>query len=63
MKTDNQQLFEFSLVMIGQEEFTLEEVSVDFRRMDHPEDAISEYEQRFIDNNQPIYRAIWRKNG
>ena len=63
MKTDNQQLFEFSLVMINQEEFTLEEVSVDFRRVNHPEDAISEYEQRFIDNNQPIYHAIWRKNG
>jgi tRNA (guanine-N7-)-methyltransferase len=63
MKTDNQQLFEFSLVMIGQEAFTLEEVSVDFRRNEHPEDAISEYEQRFIDKNQPIYRAIWRKNG
>lgn len=62
MKTDNQQLFEFSLVMIGQEAFTLEEVSVDFRRVEHPEDAISEYEQRFIDNGQPIYRAIWRKN-
>lgn len=63
MKTDNQQLFEFSLVKIGHEAFTLEEVSVDFRRDDHPEDAISEYEQRFIDNNQPIYRAVWRKNG
>lgn len=63
MKTDNQQLSEYSLVMVGQRAFTLEEVSVDFRRNDHPEDAISEYEQRFIDNNQPIYRAIWRKNG
>lgn len=62
MKTDNQQLFEFSLIIINQQGFTLEDVSVDFRRNDHPEDAISEYEQRFIDNNQPIYRAMWRKN-
>ncbi len=62
MKTDNGTLFEYSLVMFNKEGFRLEEVWVDFRKQDHPEDVISEYEQRFIDLDQPIYRAIWRKH-
>ncbi len=63
LKTDNQLLFEYSLLMLTNDQFVLEDVSVDFRREDHPEDTITEYEQRFIDLNQPIYRAIWRKHG
>lgn len=61
MKTDNSTLFEFSLVEFAQCDWQLEDVSVDFRRKEHPEDAITEYEQRFMDLKQPIYRAIWRK--
>ncbi|MGL5977599.1 MAG: tRNA (guanosine(46)-N7)-methyltransferase TrmB [Erysipelotrichaceae bacterium] len=63
MKTDNQKLFEFSLVEFGQNDFVLEEVFVDFRRETHDEDQITEYEQKFMDKGQPIYRAIWRKRG
>ena len=63
LKTDNQTLFEYSLLMFAQDSFVLEDVSVDFRKDDHPEDVITEYEQRFIDLNQPIYRAKWRKHG
>jgi len=39
----------------------MEEFSVDFRRDEHPEDAITEYEQHFMDLGQVIYRAVWRK--
>lgn len=63
MKTDNSTLFEFSLLEFSECAWRLREVSVDFRRTEHPEDAISEYEQRFMDKGQPIYRAIWQKNG
>lgn len=63
MKTDNQQLFEFSLVEFGQNNYDLKEVYVDFRREPHPEDQITEYEQKFMDRGQPIYRAIWEKRG
>jgi tRNA (guanine-N7-)-methyltransferase len=67
MKTDNEQLFEFSLLMFAQHKFTLVDVSVNFRnplkkQTQQDQDAISEYEQRFIDLNQPIYRAVWRKH-
>ncbi len=61
MKTDNAGLFEFSCEEFSRNGFILAQMSVDFRRTDHPEDAITEYEQRFLDLNQPIYRAIWRK--
>lgn len=60
MKTDNQDLFEFSMVSFSQASFILEEMSVDFRRTPQ-EDAISEYEARFMSLQQPIYRCIWRK--
>ena len=61
MKTDNPKLFEFSLTEFSRENWQLREVSVDFRRQPHPEDAITEYEQKFMDLGQPIYRAVWQK--
>lgn len=61
MKTDNPKLFEFSLTEFSKENWRLCEVSVDFRRQPHPEDAITEYEQKFMDLGQPIYRAVWQK--
>jgi tRNA (guanine-N7-)-methyltransferase len=60
MKTDNKDLFEYSMVSFSQADFVLEEMSVDFRRTPH-DDAISEYEARFMSLNQPIYRCVWRK--
>lgn len=61
MKTDNSTLFEFSLCEFADCGWKLLDVSVDFRRKEHTEDAISEYERRFMDLGQPIYRAIWQK--
>lgn len=61
MKTDNQALFEYSLLQIPQAGFVLSDVSVDFRRDEHPEDPITEYEQKFMEKGQPIYRAVWTK--
>lgn len=61
MKTDNAKLFEYTLVLWQDYPLKLVELSVDYRREDHPEDAISEYEQRFMALKQPIYRAVWRK--
>ena len=36
-------------------------MSVDFRREEHPEDAITEYEEKFIEQGKPIYRAVFEK--
>ena len=56
MKTDNQDLFEDSVLYFQQAGFMLDEISVNYRRNPHPEDAITEYESRFMELQQPIYR-------
>lgn len=61
MKTDNADLFEYSVLSMLQAGFRLEDISVDFRREQHDEDATTEYEEKFIAAGQPIYRSVWRK--
>ena len=61
MKTDNSALFEYSVLEFLRAGFILEDISVDYRREQHEEDAITEYEEKFIANGQPIYRSVWKK--
>lgn len=61
MKTDNSSLFEYSVLQMLQAGFILEDISVDFRREPHPEDAVTEYEKKFMEAGNPIYRSVWRK--
>ncbi|MBQ6451344.1 MAG: tRNA (guanosine(46)-N7)-methyltransferase TrmB [Solobacterium sp.] len=58
MKTDNKDLFEDSVKYFLDNDFRLLDISVDFRRNPHPEDAVTEYEQRFMDQDIPINRII-----
>ncbi len=60
MKTDNQGLMEFSLNSLKENGYKLLENSSDFRAVSHDEDAITEYEAKFMALGQPIYRAIWQ---
>lgn len=59
MKTDNKKLFEYSLINM-QSTWIMVNVSVDFRS-EKQDDAITEYENRFMIEQKPIYRAVWRK--
>ena len=64
MKTDNQGLFEYSLMSFSRHGFELVEVSLDFRKNIDPEnmiDPFTEYERKFVKQGQRIYRGIWRK--
>lgn len=61
MKTDNSSLFEFSVLQFQQAGWKLMDFSVDYRRENHEEDVITEYEKRFLNAGQPIYRAVWKK--
>ncbi len=63
MKTDNVGLFEDSVVTFSQAGWTFTEFSVDYRRDEHPEDAVTEYEARFMELGQQIYQltAVRRK--
>lgn len=58
-KTDNARFFEFSMMELIQFGGYASEFSVDFRSEPHLEDAITEYEARFMNLNQPIYRCVW----
>ena len=61
MKTDNSSLFEYSILEFQKANWYLHEFSVDYRRVEHEEDVITEYEHRFMEKGQPIYRAVWKK--
>ena len=63
MKTDNKDLFEDSLLYFLENGFTLTEFSVDYRRNEHPEDAVTEYEKRFMELGQPIYQLCAKPRG
>ena len=58
MKTDNTALFEDSVLYFLENGFTFKEFSVDYRREEHPEDVITEYESKFMELGQPIYRLV-----
>lgn len=63
MKTDNKDLFEDSAIYFTENGYIFTEFSVDYHRQDHPEDAITEYESKFMALGQPIYQlcAVLRK--
>lgn len=55
-KTDNQKLFEFSLNSFAQENFKMQNITLDLHNSGFEGNVITEYEQRFLDLGQPIYR-------
>ncbi len=55
-KTDNKPLFEFSLNSFAQENFKLENITLDLHNSKFEGNVVTEYEQRFLDLGQPIYR-------
>ena len=59
MKTDNAELFAYSLIQFQDAGFRMEEVNLDFRKEEHKEDALTEYEAKFVEQGHPIYRCVW----
>ena len=55
-KTDNMKLFEFSLNSFAAENFKLEHITLDLHNSGFENNIVTEYEQKFIDLGQPIYR-------
>lgn len=55
-KTDNRALFDFSLNSFAQENFKLENISLDLHNSDFKDNVMTEYEQRFSEAGMPIYR-------
>lgn len=58
-KTDNMHFFEFSVEQFSQNGFSLKNVSFDVHNTDFEnsdENIITEYEEKFLNLGQPIYR-------
>lgn len=62
-KTDNMQLFEFSLCALSGSGFLLRDVSLDLHESAIEGNIMTEYEQRFTDLGQPIYYLKAQKCG
>lgn len=56
-KTDNIKLFEFSLNSFAQEGYKMRNITFDLHNSGFEGNVVTEYEQRFIDLGQPIYRV------
>ncbi|MDR1794303.1 MAG: tRNA (guanosine(46)-N7)-methyltransferase TrmB [Erysipelotrichaceae bacterium] len=63
LKTDNQAYFEFSLCELSQAGWRFCEVDLDYRQEPHQEEAISEYEAKFVSLGKPIYRVKCHRSG
>lgn len=55
-KTDNMHLFEFSICSFAQNNFKLKNLSLDLHNSNFEGNVMTEYEQRFSELGQPIYR-------
>ncbi len=55
-KTDNMNFFEYSISELSDYGFTLKNVSLDLHNSDFERNIVTEYEKRFSDLGQPIYR-------
>ncbi|MBO5201087.1 MAG: tRNA (guanosine(46)-N7)-methyltransferase TrmB [Clostridia bacterium] len=62
-KTDNMHFFEYSIEQYSKLGFTLQNISLDLHGSDFEGNIITEYEKRFTELGQPIYRleAVNRK--
>ena len=61
MRTDNRDLFQYSLVSYSEFGYTLEKVSLDLHADDMPE-ITTEYEDKFSKDGMPIYYVMCNKD-
>lgn len=55
-KTDNTKLFEFSLNSFCAEDFKLQNITLDLHNSNFEGNVMTEYEKRFVELGQPIFR-------
>lgn len=56
LKTDNRLLFEFSLNELCADGWRLKNIALDYQPAEDADDVMTEYEERFREKGQPIYR-------
>ena len=57
MKTDNRELFEYSLVSFNKNDYKIEDISLDLHRSHYPDNIMTEYEKKFTSKGNVIYYA------
>lgn len=60
-KTDNRVLFEYSLMSLTEYGYKIEELSLDLYKDDLSDNVQTEYEKKFSDNGDIIYRAKYTR--
>ncbi len=58
MKTDNRNLFEYSLVTLSQKNYLFEEIKLDLYANLNDDNIQTEYERKFVNLGMPIYKLI-----
>ena len=60
-KTDNRSLFEFSIISLVNNGYKLEDVCLDLHNSNRENIIMSEYEKKFVKNNNIIYYLVAKK--
>ena len=61
MKTDNRNLFEFSIISFVNYDYKIEEISLDLHKDDVKNNIETEYEKKFSSLGFPIYKIVVKK--
>ena len=62
MKTDNQELFEYSLISFNDNGYLIKEISLDLHHSSYENNIMTEYERKFSSLNNRIYYVKAQKN-
>lgn len=61
-KTDNRNLFEYSVISLSNYGYIIEDITLDYHNSDYENIIMTEYEQKFSMKGMPIYRLVALKN-
>ena len=62
MKTDNRELFEYSIVSLNENDYKISEINLDLYANMVEDNIPTEYETKFVEMGKIIYRAVFNKN-
>ena len=54
-KTDNMNLFEYSLISYSEKGYKIKDISLDYHKREDKDNIMTEYEEKFSKKGQPIY--------
>lgn len=60
-KTDNRQLFEYSIISYVNNDYKIMDISLDLHNSDRKDIIMSEYEKKFVKKNNTIYYIVVKK--